>query len=248
MTDLIRKSDALAAAQDASDNSDEPQDVVSAIAALPAVTVGLRHLVWEAVNEDGRIQDAVGYNSVYRVWLSSDRIARWRSKFMGEWLVVADLAAAKAAAQADYEARILAALEPVAAPAQCCMCGKRDLSTEEDGGPECQMNDGRWVCSRECYGTACALLEPVAAPDPAAIREAIWSAFIAGCGQGSDEATSFEWGSTAQQTRQQAFDDFMAEWNKDSAPLRALISKGAAEPTEYERKVAQMKKDFPNGI
>lgn len=28
----------------------------------------------------------------------------------------------------------------------------------------------------------------------------------------------------------------------------ALISKGATEPTEYERKVAQMKKDFPNGI
>lgn len=62
-----------------------------------------------------------------------------------------------------------AALEPVVAPAQCCMCGKRDLSTEEDGGPECQMNDGRWVCSRECYGTACALLEPVAAPDPVAL-------------------------------------------------------------------------------
>ena len=27
-----------------------------------------------------------------------------------------------------------------------------------------------------------------------------------------------------------------------------LIQKGHTEPTEYERKVAQMKKDFPNGI
>ena len=38
--------------------------------------------------------------------------------------------------------------------AQCCMCGKRGLSTAEDGGPECELADGRWVCSRGCYERA----------------------------------------------------------------------------------------------
>ena len=37
---------------------------------------------------------------------------------------------------------------------QCCMCGQRGLSTEEDGGPECELDDGRWVCSRLCYERA----------------------------------------------------------------------------------------------
>lgn len=36
---------------------------------------------------------------------------------------------------------------------QCCMCGKKGLSTIEDGGPECELSDGRWVCSRDCYET-----------------------------------------------------------------------------------------------
>ena len=65
-------------------------------------------------------------------------------------------------------------------------------------------------------------------PDPAqiradALREAIWAAFIAGVGQGSDEATAYEWGTAPQQSRQQAFDDFMADWNEDIAYLRALL-------------------------
>jgi hypothetical protein len=41
--------------------------------------------------------------------------------------------------------------------AQCCMCGKKGLSTEEDGGPECELSDGRWVCSEDCWNDA---LEP----------------------------------------------------------------------------------------
>jgi hypothetical protein len=44
--------------------------------------------------------------------------------------------------------------EPVAGAAQCCMCGKRGLSTEEDGGLECELPDGRWVCSPDCYDKA----------------------------------------------------------------------------------------------
>ena len=35
---------------------------------------------------------------------------------------------------------------------QCCMCGKLELVTDEDhDGAECQLDDGRWTCSEECY-------------------------------------------------------------------------------------------------
>lgn len=38
---------------------------------------------------------------------------------------------------------------------QCCMCGKKYLSTVEgDGGTECELSDGRWVCSAECWDRA----------------------------------------------------------------------------------------------
>lgn len=38
---------------------------------------------------------------------------------------------------------------------QCCMCGKTGLSTVEgDGGSECQLSDGRWTCSFECWERA----------------------------------------------------------------------------------------------
>lgn len=58
----------------------------------------------------------------------------------------------------------LAAIESQAAPeVQCCMCGKRGLSTAEDGGPECELSDGRWVCSLRCYEKAEAVA--VAAPE-----------------------------------------------------------------------------------
>ena len=57
--------------------------------------------------------------------------------------------------------------------AQCCMCGKTDLSTAEDGGPECELHDGRWVCSSECWDIAVSIIdrliprpaEPPDAPD-----------------------------------------------------------------------------------
>ncbi len=41
-----------------------------------------------------------------------------------------------------------------AGQAQCCMCGKKGISTVEDGGPECQLDDDRWTCSRECWDMA----------------------------------------------------------------------------------------------
>lgn len=51
-------------------------------------------------------------------------------------------------------------------PVQCCMCGKTGLSTAEgDGGPECQLDDGRWTCSRDCWDRA------TAQPAPDAVAE-----------------------------------------------------------------------------
>ena len=135
------------------------------------VTVKVKPLVWEAVTDDGRIQDALGLNTVYRVWLSTNGISRWQAKYMGEWFFADNPEAAQAAAQADYEARVMAALDVQAMTvqdAQCCMCGKRGLSTAEDGGPECELDDGRWVCSRECYDHA---VDGVTVQDAARVPE-----------------------------------------------------------------------------
>lgn len=34
----------------------------------------------------------------------------------------------------------------------CCMCGKIGLSTVEgDGGSECEVDGGKWVCGWECW-------------------------------------------------------------------------------------------------
>jgi hypothetical protein len=57
--------------------------------------------------------------------------------------------------------RALPAVQPDAA--QCCMCGKRGLLTADDGGPQCELHDGRWVCSAGCYDVALGImLKPVA--------------------------------------------------------------------------------------
>jgi len=51
--------------------------------------------------------------------------------------------------------------------AQCCVCGKKGLSTVEgDGGTECQLNDGRWTCSRDCYYTAADWYSALTHPAP----------------------------------------------------------------------------------
>ena len=70
---------------------------------------------------------------------------------------------------------------------QCCMCGKTGLSTIEDGGPECEMDDGRWVCSVDCYDRA--VLNPLEAEaERDALRDAL--ANIAVMGFDNDPAVS----------------------------------------------------------
>lgn len=64
-----------------------------------------------------------------------------------------------------YHGEIVWRSRPHAAGAQCCMCGKKNLSTAEgDGGTECELERGLWVCSAECWDRA---VEPKAVePSP----------------------------------------------------------------------------------
>lgn len=88
----------------------------------------------------------------------------------GNFSYFASPEAAKAAAQADYESRILAALTPAPQPegatpsvkdpewlTHCCIC-KRVVDTREaDAGGDphgCQLDDGHWTCSSDCWGEA----------------------------------------------------------------------------------------------
>lgn len=67
------------------------------------------------------------------------------------------------------------AADRLASP-QCCMCGKLGLSTTEgDGGTECQLTDGRWTCSADCW-------ERAVEPDP----DALTVAYLAGAAEKPD--------------------------------------------------------------
>ena len=153
MSDMIHKSDALALF-DGPDKCPIQFDYGEArdrIAALPAVTVGVKPLVWESDGPDAlTAQD-------YRIvadghWFRCFGPHEIRKR--PEYYPWPTLDAAKAAAQADYEARILAALEPVAAP------------DNQKGGDAFDENpiDARSDTSPAVTGGA--------QPDPAAIREA----------------------------------------------------------------------------
>ena len=112
--DLIRRGDALECFM----GLDRIGDIMDAIAALPAVTVGVRPLVWVEGMESGRkVWDALDYQIIaypeeyffLLVGVLSDSAVRVASSYP-------TLEAAKAAAQADYEARILATLDLTPAP------------------------------------------------------------------------------------------------------------------------------------
>lgn len=105
--DLIRRGDAVVAVA----GWEIPS---TAIAALPAVTVGVKLLVWEGprkLDEGGIAYDA---HTTCGHYIATD--AGWFLVGQSGWFVAKSLDAAKAAAQADYEARILAALDLTPAP------------------------------------------------------------------------------------------------------------------------------------
>ena len=91
-----------------------------------------------------------------------DRIREWESDNLTDG-TERDWHGHVGPALARLASTLAAQPEPVAGAAQCCMCGKKGLSTEEDGGPECELHDGRWVCSAGCYDVALGImLKPVA--------------------------------------------------------------------------------------
>lgn len=77
------------------------------------------------------------------IWASLDEVRR-ETNLTDSWYSVAEIEGQ----------RIVEFARRIATP-QCCMCGKKGLSTMEgDGGTECELADGRWVCSQACYDKA----------------------------------------------------------------------------------------------
>jgi hypothetical protein len=173
--DLIRRGDVVRVITHCEDHDLGGGWMLTDIAALPAAkpVVKVKPLVWEHLRNSYRAPAPLFGHIRVESYSTDYWTVHWSVPGYTDLLIQGSFdtpEAAKAAAQADYEARILAALDVQPAPdvAQCCMCGKNGLSTEEDGGPECELSDGRWVCSRDCYERA---VQP--APDVAALVEAL---------------------------------------------------------------------------
>jgi len=107
MTDLINRADAIAAFYD--DENIPTQIVRDIIRAMPAYEVAVRELEWVEIRPECYFESrAIGI--LYSVRLGTDGIARWQAGHMATWHDADSLEAAKAAAQADYDARIQSAL------------------------------------------------------------------------------------------------------------------------------------------
>lgn len=71
--------------------------------------IEVKPLEWEEDPAGGFM--AAGFNATYRIRASVSGSIVWQPGHMGPWNVVRGLGAAKAAAQGDYTARILSALQ-----------------------------------------------------------------------------------------------------------------------------------------
>jgi hypothetical protein len=69
-----------------------------------------------------------------------------------------------------HEARLAAEAALASIKPQCCFCGKKDLSA--DGGAGRELDDGRWVCSSECWDGMVDLRAALATAREYALREA----------------------------------------------------------------------------
>ena len=175
--DLIRRGDALEICTDYGfSRADECRD---AIAALPAVTVGVKSLVWKPDAMKGSYPDRLRAvmpcgSGDYSV-AGSKKQDEWqwfRNGYFVDGHQLHDpipLEAAKAAAQSDYTARILDALTPTSVdasqPADPAVNAPKTVVLQSQPVRYCPI----------CDIADCAThREPVAVttPDPAAIREA----------------------------------------------------------------------------
>lgn len=120
--ELIRKSDVLKWVCDSDLDLAARKAIASAIRTLPSVTVAVKPLVWEpsAINKPWHSAKApwgwyyAQWDDETQAWFASLEMGEVEAPIILSPSDVPSIQAAKAAAQADYEARILAALEPVA--------------------------------------------------------------------------------------------------------------------------------------
>lgn len=148
-----------------------------AIAALPAVTVGVKPLVWEDFGDWGAKASAY-YQANYLIqfWKGREQFEvalsypGYQTGFDGDrWHHTLD--AAKAAAQADYEARILATLEPVT-PAPLTAEEIMDIITKTEVADQTASGDRRWI-ARMAEALAAKQYAPQPAPDAAMRLETV---------------------------------------------------------------------------
>jgi len=104
--DLIRRGDVLALC----DQYPYVEGVKTALHDIPAAQPTVKPLAW-LDSQQGRYSESRAIGILYSIRLGSDGVTRWQAGHMGPWHEVASIEAAKAAAQADYEARILSALD-----------------------------------------------------------------------------------------------------------------------------------------
>lgn len=92
---------------------------------LPAMQVAVKPLEWVEIRE-GQYFEARVIGILYSVRLGSDGVVRWQAGHLGTWHEVNSIEAAKAAAQADYEARIRSALTAQPSPDVAALVAERD--------------------------------------------------------------------------------------------------------------------------
>lgn len=104
-------------------------------------------------------------------------VATWDELFDGEFSSWLGDAVGEAQAHLDSKLTDPALASPGGEGKPPCVRCLKPCSTEEDSGPECQLTDGRWVCSEACWDAAARMWD---APTPAppqgeGLREALAS-------------------------------------------------------------------------
>lgn len=154
MTDLIERETAIAAMAPMLRSMISRGDACDILRALPAVTVGVKPLVWEDMGENFAKAAAPLFGNIRceRYGEGGFTISWSVPGFAGQFTLGSfpTLEAAKAAAQADYEARILAALDaPPIDPAQIRADAMREAAAALESVAD------RWDCGHDVRHCNC---------------------------------------------------------------------------------------------
>lgn len=130
--DMIRRGDAILAVTAADKECLGANGAREFIRALPAVQVVVKPLEWVEIRS-GQYFEARVIGILYSVRLGSDGVVRWQAGHMGTWHEAPTIEAAKAAAQADYEARIRSAMTNQPSPDVAALT-EAEIAQIEAGG------------------------------------------------------------------------------------------------------------------